>query len=118
MSLRVVCGLFVSALLGSAVAATQTFSTKVETVRVDVLVTDRRQPVLGLTAGDFEILDNGVQQTVDLVNYDQIPLNVVLALDMSQSVAGDRLDHLRAAGSALLDGLRMEDQAALVTFSH
>jgi VWFA-related protein len=35
---------------------------------------------------------------------------------MSDSVAGERLDNLRAAGYALLNGLKKEDQAALVTF--
>src|SRR5262249_55475254 len=52
-----------------------TYSAKVEAVRVDALVTDRGQPVLGLKPADFEILDNGVPQDVDLVSYEQIPLN-------------------------------------------
>jgi len=92
------------------------FSAKVEAVRVDVLVTDKGQPVRGLGPADFEIFDNGVLQQVDLVSFEQIPLNVILALDMSDSVAGERLGHLRAAGYALLSGLKKEDQAALVTF--
>lgn len=92
------------------------FSAKVEAVRVDVLVTDRGQPVRGLGPADFDIFDNGVPQKVDLVSFEQIPLNVILALDMSDSVAGERLDNLRAAGYALLNGLKKEDQAALVTF--
>ena len=95
-----------------------TFSTKVEAVRVDVLVTEKGQPVLGLGPADFEVFDNGVPQQVEFVSYDQIPLNVVLVLDMSDSVAGERLDHLRAAGAALLAGLKRSDQAALVTFSN
>ena len=94
------------------------FSATVEVVRVDALVTDRGQPVLGLKAADFEVFDNGVPQQVDLVSYEQIPLNVVLALDMSGSVAGDRLDHLRDAGGTLLSALEEDDQVALVTFSH
>jgi VWFA-related protein len=94
------------------------FSTKVEVVRVDVLVTDKGQPILGLTPADFEVLDNGVPQQVEFVSYDQIPLNVVLAFDMSDSVAGERLEHLRTAGAGLLDGLKRGDQAALVTFSN
>jgi Ca-activated chloride channel family protein len=94
-----------------------TFSARVETIRVDALVTDRGQPLLGLTAADFEVLDDGVPQRVDFVAYERIPLNIVLALDISGSVAGDRLDHLRAAGAALLNDLGKEDQAALVTFS-
>jgi VWFA-related protein len=55
---------------------------------------------------------------VDLVSFDEVPLNVILTLDMSDSVAGERLDHLRQAGAALLAALKDEDQAALVTFSH
>src|SRR5262245_45758372 len=105
--------------LGAALAPRAqnvSFSTKVEAVRVDVLVTDKGQPVRGLGPADFDILDNGVPQQVDLVSFEQIPLNVILALDMSESVAGERLDHLRSAGQALLNGLKKDDQAALVTF--
>lgn len=95
-----------------------TFSSRVDAVRVDVLVTDNGQPILGLTPGDFEIIDNGVLQQVDLVSFDQIPLNVVLVFDMSDSVEGDRRDRLLAGAGALLGGLKAEDQAALITFSH
>lgn len=103
---------------GSAVTQTPTFSATLEAVRVDVLVTERGQVVRGLRPADFEVLDNGVRQQVDLVSFEQIPLNVILALDMSSSVSGERLEHLRGAGRALLDGLTREDRAALLTFSH
>jgi len=95
------------------------FSAKVEVVRVDALVTERENgpAVLGLGRSDFEVYDNGVLQQVDLVSFDEVPLNVILTLDMSDSVEGDRLDHLRTAGAALLTGLKKDDQAALVTFS-
>jgi VWFA-related protein len=101
-----------------ALPQTPRFSSRVEAVRVDVLVTDRGGLVRGLRAGDFEVLDNGVPQQVDLVTFEHLPLNIVLALDMSDSVAGDRLDHLRAAGLAVVDQLAPVDEAALVTFSH
>jgi Ca-activated chloride channel family protein len=94
------------------------FSTKVEAVRVDVLVTENGQPVRGLTPADFEIRDEGVPQQVDLLSFEQIPLNAILALDMSDSVAGERLEHLRRAGRALVGQLKPDDQCALVTFSH
>jgi len=105
------------AVLGGAAQQT-TFSTRIEAVRVDALVTDRGQPLLGLGAADFEVLDNGVPQQVDLVSFEQIPLNIVLALDMSDSVAGERLDHLRSASRAAVASLEKGDQAALITFSH
>src|SRR5580765_501811 len=93
---------FASLLLSAALSAqTQSpvFSSKVEVVRVDALVTDGGRPVLGLGPTDFEVLDNGVPQNVEFVSYDQIPLNVVLAFDMSVSVAGERLEHVRSAGA-------------------
>jgi len=101
-----------------AAAQNPTFSSKVEAVRVDVLVTKDGKPVRNLGPADFEIFDNGVPQQVDLVSFEQLPLNVVLTLDMSDSVVGERLAHLRAAGQGLLDGLKSEDRAALVTFNH
>ena len=94
------------------------FSARTEAVRVDALVTDHGQPVRGLVASDFEVLDNGVAQQVDLVSFEQIPVNIILTLDMSDSVAGERLDHLRAAGRSALATLVKGDQAALVTFNH
>jgi len=111
-------------IVASVVAATAVldaqdvvFSSKVEAVRVDVLVTDRDKAVLGLKPSDFELRDNGVLQQVDLVSFEQIPLNVVLALDMSDSVSGNRLEQLRDASSGLLGGLTRDDQAGLVTFT-
>ena len=94
------------------------FSARVESVRVDVLVLDNGRPVTGLGPADFEIADNGVPQQVDFVSFEQIPLNVVLALDLSDSVAGERLEQLQDAGRAVLDGLAKNDQVALVTFSN
>jgi Ca-activated chloride channel family protein len=94
------------------------FSTRIEAVRVDVLVTDQGRPVRGLQRADFEVRDNGVLQQVDAISFEQVPLNVILALDMSGSVSGERLNHLRRAGGALLDALMTDDQAALLSFTH
>jgi len=104
--------------MGADVAAqNRTFRSRVEAVRIDALVTNGGQPVLGLQAGDFDITDNGASQTADLVTFEEIPLNVVLALDMSGSLAGARVAELRKAGHAVVDALRPRDKAALVTFS-
>lgn len=105
----------------AAVLAAQTqnptFSSKVEAVRVDVLVTENGKPVRGLGAADFEILDNGVRQTIDLVGFEQLPLNVVFSFDLSGSILGERLENLREAGHAVLGGLKKGDQAGLVSFN-
>ena len=96
-----------------------TFSSRVDAVRVDVLVKDRGQIVRGLGPRDFEVRDEGVLQEVDLVRLEQVPLNVILGFDVSESVNGERLEHLlerrRARFSQRLVG---DDRAALLTFSH
>jgi len=116
------CAPLAWSVLSATSAATRgqqpSFSARVESVRVDVLVLENGRPVRGLGPSDFDIVDNGVPQQVDLVSFDQIPLNVVLSLDMSDSLAGERLEQLRDASRAVLDGLTKDDQAALVTFSH
>src|SRR6188508_2007136 len=111
----------IAVLMGSAVAPSAqqpTFSAKRESVRVDVLVTDRGKVVTGLGARDFEVRDNGVPQAIDLVSFQQSSLNVFLALDTSASVSGERLTDLQTAGHALLDRLAQDDRSALLTFSH
>jgi len=94
-----------------------TFSSKVEAVRVDVLVTEDGKPVRGLRAADFEVLDNGVRQTVEFASAEQLPLNVVFTFDLSDSIVGERLANLREASRAVLDGLLKGDQAAFVAFN-
>jgi len=108
----------IAAALAAAGNLQPTFSAKVEHVRVDVFATERGRPILGLKPDDFELVDNGVPQRVELASFDEIPLNVIVVVDMSGSVAGEKLEHLRAASRALLDRLKAGDQAAVVTFSH
>jgi VWFA-related protein len=109
-----------AALASNPVLASQHASFRSSTlgVRVDVLVTDGNKPVGGLIARDFDVRDNGVAQTIELVQVADVPLNVVLALDTSASVEGTRQADLIAASLALLDGLKPGDRAALTTFSH
>jgi VWFA-related protein len=120
MRLPLVAAVCALALFGrheTPAAQQATFSVSVETVRLDALVTDRGRVVRDLAAAHFEVLDNKVPQQIEAVTFEQVPLRVTLAFDLSLSVSGDRLDHLRSAGNAVLDGLRAEDQAQLITFN-
>ena len=94
------------------------FRSQAELVSVDVLVTDGRAPIAGLTAADFELTDNGTPQTIEQLYIEQLPLNVIMVLDSSGSVAGERLRALKAGATTVLDRLRPRDRAALVSFSH
>ena len=92
------------------------FKGGVDRVRVDALVTDGERPVMGLTAKDFRVWDNGVPQSPDLLESGG-PVKVLLVLDISTSVAGVRLEHLRMASGRLLDALNEDDMVGLLTFS-
>jgi len=107
-----------AAMLVASPRAQQPFRSRVEGIRVDALVTNGRRPVEGLLAQDFEVRDNGVLQTVDAVALESMPLSVIFVLDASGSVAGAKMAHLSSAVELMLRGLRGQDRAALVTFSH
>lgn len=94
------------------------FKSGVDAIRVDVAVTQGRRPVAGLTADDFELRDSGVRQQIDAVAREEVPLNLVLAIDTSLSVNGAPLQHLKDGAHAAVASLRGIDRATILTFSH
>jgi len=107
------------ALLGVALTARPQaqFHSGVQVVRVDASVTRDKVPVQGLTARDFVVTDNGMDQEVESVTLERAPLDVTLVLDTSESVSGDRLTHLLSAADGLIGALRPGDRVGLMTFS-
>lgn len=92
------------------------FRSAVDVVRIDVSVMNGLAPVPGLTKDHFVIVDNGVPQTVESVSLDTVPLSLMLVLDTSGSLSGDRLPHLVEAANGLVRALKPTDQAGLLTF--
>jgi len=89
----------------------------VEMVFVDVSVIHEGRAVPGLTAERFEVRDEGARREVELVAAGETPLHVLIALDASDSVGGDRVRRLVQAARSLFPDLRMGDRAGLLTFS-
>jgi Ca-activated chloride channel family protein len=108
----------ISALTIAQRHAPQRFRSRAELVAVDVLVMDGRRPVAGLTAADFVLLDNGVPQTIEQLQVEALSLNILMVLDVSWSLRGERLEALKKAASAVVQRLRSQDRAALIAFSH
>ena len=109
--------LLVSALLVAAAAQSPpVFRVEVGLVRVEVGVTKKGAPVRGLHASDFELRDNGRPQQLQPALEEETPVDAALALDMSASVMGPKLDALKDAARAFLDGLRGDEQGALLAF--
>lgn len=119
MNIRVASAFVALALLaGPKITAEQaTFSSRTVAVRVDVLATDNGKPVGGLTADDFELLDDNVPQQIEALNAGDLPVNAVIALDVSASTEGQAMADLVDAGDALIRALKPEERASLTTFS-
>jgi Ca-activated chloride channel family protein len=103
----------------TASAQEQIFSITTEEVRVEILVTDNGKPIADLGAADFEVFDNGIPQEIQYAKpQQQMPIGAILVFDMSRSVAGELLNHLRDAAKGFLSDLKKEDRVALITFNN
>lgn len=121
MRLHVSASLAILIVTAAFVHAAQKADIKIraEETLVDVLVTVNGKPVGDLTADDFEILDDGVRQEIQGARLQkQMPVTAIMVFDMSGSVHGEMLFHLKNAASRLLSDLKSDDKAALITFSN
>jgi Ca-activated chloride channel family protein len=65
---------------------------------------------------DFEVREDGAVQRLDVFSRDELPLEVALVLDLSDSI-GPFLEPLRDAANTALAALKPDDEVALFTFS-
>ena len=93
------------------------FKTGVEVVRVDVLAVDSRSLIAGLVADDFEVIDSGVVQSVDAIALTDVPISLMVALDLGPQRDGLTLEQLKKGVITALTSLEPRDRAALLTFS-
>jgi VWFA-related protein len=93
------------------------FHAGVNAVRVDVAVNDGHVPVPGLTSADFSLSDNGVDQSVEAVSIETVPVDVTLLVDTSASSEGV-IAHFKTAVQRCADLLRPIDRVRLVTVSN
>src|SRR5215467_9656075 len=89
----------------------------VNLVMVDATVKTKDLQIMGdLKREDFQLREDGVEQNVQIFSRDELPLNVALVLDLSDSIE-PFLGPLRAAANTALASLKPEDEVALFTFS-
>jgi Ca-activated chloride channel homolog len=97
--------------------AQSTMRVNVNLVMVDATVkTKDGQIISDLKKDDFQVLEDGVAQTLQVFSRDELPLNVAIVLDLSDSM-GPFLQPLRDTVTSALGALKPEDQVALFTFS-
>jgi Ca-activated chloride channel family protein len=89
----------------------------VNLVMVDATVKTKAGHIMAdLKKENFELREDGVPQKIDVFSRDELPLNVALVLDLSDSI-GPFLGPLRDAATIALAALKPEDEVALFTFS-
>lgn len=112
--------LFAACAVVAAVTGTgaQVFRAAADVVLVDVSVQLDGKAVTDLTAADFRLFDSGIEQTVEGVDRETVPIDVTFVVDLSGSVSGPLLESLTRAIDAVRAHLRPVDQARVVTFNH
>jgi Ca-activated chloride channel family protein len=95
------------------------FRAGVDLVSVDVCVRDASGGFLpDLAAGDFLVLENGIQQRVEfLVPSSAVPLTAVLLIDVSDSMSGAKLTRALAAAAQFAALLGRDDRLAVIAFN-
>jgi Ca-activated chloride channel homolog len=90
--------------------------TDVMSVLLETGVYDRTGRFLSnLSADAFDVRENGVQQTVDLVAHETLPTTLLLLVDNSQSMSR-RMEFVRAAAQRIAGSLRENDQVIVTPF--
>ncbi len=89
------------------------FSSEVRLVDLTAAVLDvANLPITGLSASDFQIIEEGIEQEVHVVDGGDAPFNLALLLDCSTSTLGDRLTVVQSAKS-FVEVTRPRDQVAV-----
>jgi VWFA-related protein len=109
--------LVVAALLTAHLAAQEpTFRSTVDMVLLNVAVTDQSgRQILGLGSQDFSIFENGRKQNVQYFQQSDVPLSVMLLIDVSDSMSSS-LPLAQKAATGFVRTLRPHDLVSVVPF--
>lgn len=96
------------------------FRNGVDLVSLDVCVRGATGRLLSnLTAGDFQVMENGRPQSVTIVMPSgAVPLTVVLLIDHSASMYGPKLARAQEAARLFASRLGPEDRLEIIAFNH
>src|ERR1700722_4373455 len=121
-SLCILAATLLFAVAGQGLAKAQdqsqgTIRVNVNLVLVDATVKAKDGQIMStLKKDDFEVREDGAVQKLDVFSCDELPVNVALVLDLSDSIE-PFLSPLRDAAKVALGALKPEDEVSLFTFS-
>ena len=88
----------------------------VEVVQVTAVVSNRHSFVKGLTKGDFRLREDNVPQTISHFSSEGSPLELVIAVDVSESMT-EAMPQLKNSVKRFLAALGAKDQVTLTAFN-
>ena len=92
------------------------FKSSASLVALNVTVVDPQQRFVdGLSAGDFEVFEDGVRQDVRFFETRQTPIDLIVLIDSSSSMR-PRMDMVHQAALGFVRTLRAGDRGAVITF--
>jgi Ca-activated chloride channel family protein len=96
------------------------FRSRVDIVQVTVSVTDANgRLITGLTQGDFQVFEDGVEQTITQFTDKRVPVSLGMLMDASDSMRGQPVVDARDAFDRFVGTLLLnEDEVFVATFNH
>ena len=92
------------------------FRSDVALVRIDAQVVDRsNRPITGLTVQDFVLLESGVRQDIKNFAREEMPIDILMLIDVSGSMQS-HVERLASAARNALNVLGPEDRMAIMVF--
>jgi len=92
------------------------FSVESQLVEVYVTVTKGNQLVPHLKATDFSLAEDGMPLNIDRLDDHQVPLQIVLLVDTSESIR-DSMKTIQDAAIAFVNSLTDQDRVTLIIFN-
>jgi VWFA-related protein len=103
-----------------AQTAASPFRSRIDIVQVTVSVTDvNGRLITGLTQNDFQIFEDGIEQTITQFTDKRVPVSLGMLLDASDSMRGQPVVDARDAFDRFVGDLLLgEDEVFVATFNH
>ncbi len=92
------------------------FSIRSQLVEIYCTVTENDRLVPNLKLSDFRLAEDGMPVYIDRIDNPDVPLQIVLMLDVSESIK-ESLNTVQAAATVFLESLNPEDRVVLILFN-
>jgi len=92
------------------------FSVKSQLVEIYLTVTKHNHLVPNMEASNFSLTEDGKPIAIDRLDSQEVPLQIVLLFDISESVRED-LKHIQDAAYAFIASLNPQDRVLLILFN-